>query len=119
MAFLRAIPRVVYTHLAVLLIGLAAGAWLFHWWTTPHVVVTQGPPQTTVVTIDKPVLVPRDVVKFVSDKTEVARLLAQAEELKLRITVLTETLARVQSSGGGTVQYVDRIVPGETEVRRE
>jgi hypothetical protein len=112
MKFLAAIPGLLYLVVGCLVVGLVGGVLLDRWWTTPKTLTVTLPGNTTVVTVDKPVIQTRDVVKVVTDKAEAQRLMAEAVELKYRITVLTETLARTETGGSGTVEYRDRLVPG-------
>jgi hypothetical protein len=98
----------------VFMLGFLAGRWQ----RTPTVtVVTKDNVKT--VYVDRPVIETRDVVKYVQDTAEVAKLLAEQAFLENKVSVLTETLAALKGSGAGTITYVDRPVPGETRTVRE
>jgi hypothetical protein len=85
----------------------------------PVIHVVEKPGNVTEITIDRPVLITREVVKYVEDKTGAQKLLADNAALKNQITVLSETIADLRTTGSGKVVYIDQPVPGETRVVQE
>ena len=101
----------------VLLSVFGLGVLVGRWHPTPRVqIITRDNVKT--VLVDRPTLVPTDVVRYVADKAEVTKLLNEAAAAENKIAVLTETIAALKASGTGTVTYVDRLVPGETRTVR-
>ena len=94
--------------------GITLGVGLDRWLTEPKV-TTIVRDNTITQVVEKPVVEYRDAIRYVQDRAEVEKLLAQAKAQDDKITTLTETLARAQSGGAGTVTYVDRTIttPGE------
>lgn len=95
----------------VFAIGAAAGVFGYRWWITPKtVIVTQH--DVTTVTVEKPVIVTKDVIRYFEDQTEVSKLLAENTQAKQQIAVLTETVGRLEAQGGGTVVFEGSPEPG-------
>jgi len=99
--------------------GAALGILAYRWAVTPTVRIVTEPGPVQVVTVDKPVIVARDVTRYVTDTAEVTRLLNEAAAAELRIATLTETVATLKASGADTITYVDQPVPGGTRTVRE
>ena len=112
--------RLEYVLIAALAFGLVAGgSALDRWWQRPAVVVTHPDATTTVATVNAPTLKPSVVTPYVIDKPQVTKLMAELAASKAQITSLTETIATLTSQGSGTIVYVDRPVPGSTQVVHE
>lgn len=97
-----------------LAVGAVGGALAYRALTTPKTVTVQLPGNTTTVTVDRPILQTRDVIKVVHDDAESARLMAEVTALKQRITAMIINTAKNTPTGEGKVVYVDRPVPGAT-----
>lgn len=111
--------RTLLTYGGTLLAGLLLGVLLARWWTAPAGVKIVEHESVKTVTVDKPVLVTRDVVRHVADQAQVSRLMAEAATAKTQVQILAETIANLRAQGAGRVRYVDRPVPGATTTVRE
>ena len=100
-----------------LIVGLIAlSIWL--WRRPPRVeVVTRD--HTTTVTVDRPVIQTREVVRYVADPEGAKALMAELEAAHADAILLHETIAKLEAQGSGSVVYVDRPVPGTTQTVRE
>jgi len=102
-----------------LVLVLIAGFGIYSWFRGPKIEIVTGPGNATTVYIDRPVLVPKEVVRYVEDRANVQKLLDENAALRNQITVLAETIAELRSTGSGSIVYVDRPVPGETRTVRQ
>lgn len=89
--------KIILSYLVVLCIGMGIGVWGHIRWQTPPA------PEVRIVEnvkyVDVPVekVVYKDVVKYVTDQTEVKKLLAEQASAKNEIKTLTETIARLKT----------------------
>lgn len=96
-------------------VGALVGAglmWLM-WPSTPPPKIVYTPGNTTTIEVPKEVLTTKEVVKYVVDKTEVAKLMAENEVLRNKVTSLSETIANHQSTGTGPVVPVPPTEPSK------
>lgn len=85
-------------------VSVGLGLWtLLH--SDPKPIVTQTSPNTITVQVPGPITT-KTVTEFVTDKVEVAKLLAENKKLKIQVTQLTESLAEYKSHGEGPVTEV-------------
>lgn len=101
---------------AALAVGLVAGVLLDRWVSTPQI-KTIVQEKLKVVEVNTPVLVAKDVIRYVQDPQEVERLLREAAAQENKIATLTETIASLKTTGQGPVTYV--AVPGDPKLVRE
>jgi hypothetical protein len=102
------IVRYIFVFIIALLLGAAA-----HWYfADPITTIVREPGQKYVETVyvDKPVLVTQDVLKYVTDKKEVEKLLKELAFLENKVMNLTESIKTLESQGAGKIVYQD--VPG-------
>ena len=102
-----------------LVAGAVLGILAYRHFTTPRVTIITEPGPVRTVLVDRPVLETRDVVRVVPDHAEVARLMAELNAAKQRITTLTTTTATAAGTGTGTTTYIDRMVPVPGPTRLE
>ena len=93
-------------------VGVVVGILAYRHFTTPRVTIITEPGPVRTVLVDRPTVETRDVVRYVTDRTEAARLMAELAAAKTQVTTLTETLATAKSGGTGEIRYLDRHVPG-------
>lgn len=105
----------------LLAVGLTAG--LFWWFLPPRTTIVErpGPTVEKIVYVDRPVLKTEYVTKYLDppSKLEVQKVMAENAFLENEVTRLNDTIAKLKSTGTGTIQYVEVPVPGQTVTRRE
>jgi hypothetical protein len=99
--------------------GAVVGILAYRHITTPRVTIIEQPGPVRTVLVDRPTLETRDVVRYVTDRAEVARLMTDLAAAHQQITFATETIAVLNGKGAGTVTYVNRAVPGPERVALE
>ena len=100
-------------------VGAVVGILTYRAIITPRVTVVETPGPVRTVLVDRPTLETRTVVQHVTDRAEVERLMVAAAADRQQITTLTETVASLEASGAGTIEYRDRPVPGPERTVRE
>jgi hypothetical protein len=103
----------------LLALGAVCGILAYRSLTTPRVQIVNTPGNVQTVYVDRPVIQTKDVVRVVVDKAEATKMMAAAEADHQTITTLSETIAVLKAKGEGKIEYRDRLVPGDTVVRKE
>lgn len=110
-------------HALSIVLSVLLGAFLFWFFAGPRVTIVErpGPVQEKIVYVDKPVLVTKDVIKYLPppSRAEVEKVMMENAFLENKIASLNDTIAKLQTSGSGQIVYVDKPVPGTTQTVRE
>lgn len=105
----RVALEVVGATLLAILIGVHV-----HDQFNPTIITVQTAPTTTTVYVDNPIITERIVTKILTDpkdKVIIQGLLDENKKLGLQVTNLSQTLADLQSKGGGEVTPVEPKAP--------
>lgn len=97
--------HLITTYVVVLVVGMFLGAYAYSR-LGPQPTVRILPADTKIVYLPKTEIKYQDVVKFVTDKTEVSRLLAENKVLHQSVTQLNETIATYHATNSGPVVVV-------------
>jgi hypothetical protein len=108
-------------YLLVVVLALGAGGFLYAKCGPVKVVTITQAGETTTIQLPGETVTVHDT-KYVTDpatKKALTDALKQSEALKEELAIAKATISTLQSTGSGTITYVDRPVPGETKVVRE
>lgn len=89
--------------LLALLIGLGVGAWAWNHFHPSTTIIKNVPGQS--ITIEKPVIQERDVIKYIQDPAQaelVKKVMAENKSLGLKVNQLQTAVARNETHGGTT-----------------
>jgi len=110
-------------HALSIVLSVLLGAFLFWFFAGPRVTIVEriGPVQEKIVYVDKPVLVTKDVIKYLPppSRAEVEKVMMENAFLQNQVASLNDTIATLKSTGSGQIVYVDKPVPGTTQTVRE
>jgi len=95
---------------------VVAGFGVYSWFKGPKVEIVVKDNVKTVY-VDRPVITTKEVIKYVTDRAEVEKVLMENAYLQNQVVTLNETIAQLKTSGSGKVIYRD--VPGPTKVVHE
>lgn len=101
--FSNPLTRKALEYAGVALVVMLLVLWLR---PAPEPIITQTTPNTVTVQVPVDRLVTKDVIKYVEDKENASRLMAENARLKIEVATLSETIAKSQVRGTGDVAEV-------------
>jgi len=111
----------LFRYLVIIILAVGLGGFLYAKCGPVKVVTITQAGETTTIQLPGEVVTVHDT-KYVTDPATQRALTAalqQSDRLKEELALAQATISTLQSTGSGTITYVDRPVPGETTVVRE